>query len=281
MYNEVRHFMPEINQPAGASANAGSAPAAVPPKSGETPVDMTKFVAKEQYDTLMSKFGSMGTEVGELRGFYKEILPLMEKLNENPALAEAIVDGKIDASLTQAIVEGKVTIGDAVVVTEAHDKVKKTMGDDKYAKATPEEIEKLVQEKVDSLMAKKLDETTKKFEAGIAGVEEKREWEKRVTAFIDNTPDFADYAEEIAQWVDEHPDMVAKGVDVDTIYYSVKGRKSTEAAVKAAEEQLGKDAKNIAANAGGGQNQSRTIVSDQATIDSLIAGRIDPNKHGI
>lgn len=268
--------MPEDIKPAvsvqtGSTDNAGSS-------NGETAteIDLEQYVPKTQYEELAQKLGVQGSELGELRKFYNDLLPLLEKLEAQPGVAEAILDGKIDASLAQAVVEGKVTLGEAKQVTKAHEAVKKTMGDD-YNKATPEEIEKLVEAKLETILNKKLEATTKKFEEDISSVEEKREFESKVTNFIENTPDFEEFAEQVSAWLEQHPDQY----DIETAYYTVKGKIATEAYEKAVEEAAGNAAKNVALNAGAGSGQTGGNIEGQSLIDSLVAGRPNPNRLGL
>lgn len=268
----------ELNNTA-ASVDTGSADTSGSGNSGEAgagSIDLDQYVPKSTYEELAQRLGTQGNELGELRKFYNDLLPLLEKLEAQPGVAEAILDGKIDSSLAQAVIEGKVTLGDAKQVSKAHEAVKKTMGDD-YNKATPEEIEKLVEAKLEAILNKKLEETTKKFEGEIQGVESKREFEASITTFIDNTPDFEDFADEIHQWLTDHPEQT----DIETAYYTVKGKIASEAYEKAAEEAAANAAKNIALNAGAGQSPTGGTVEGTSLIDSLVAGRPNPNKFGL
>lgn len=264
----------EIN---AGSANAGSpenliqtdpAKSAIAGESAQAqPAQATtaEVVSKQQYEDLESKLGSQGQELGEYREFFKRIAPVLDKLESSPELVQAILDGKVDSSLAQAALEGKVSIGAAQEVTKAHEEVKKDLGTTGYAKATPEQVEELVNRKLDGVKSELRKE--------ISDVEEMRSFENQTTAFIENTPDFADYAEPIQQWLEDHPDQD----DIKIAYSAVKGEALQRMQAEANTAQAGEAAKEVAANAAGGASQGSTILPDKSVIDSLIAGRSNPN----
>ena len=133
-----------------ASASAGSASGGDngSGNAGEAQVDLDKYVSKSTYEQLESKLGEQGNELGELRKFYQDIAPLLDKLDAAPELVEAITAGKLDGKLAKAVLEGKVRIEDAVQVQKAHDEVKKDMGNKNFEKADPETLSKLVEDKL-------------------------------------------------------------------------------------------------------------------------------------
>lgn len=105
------------------SVNAGSTTDPVTPeevKTGESATDL-----KAQYEELQTKLGSQGQELGEYRQFFQGISPLLDKLDEQPELVQAIIDGKVNSELAKAAAEGKVQIEDAAIVSKAHEEVKK------------------------------------------------------------------------------------------------------------------------------------------------------------
>jgi len=102
------------------SASAGS-PATGSASAG-SPID------QEQYKNLESIVGKQGQELGEYRKFFDEVAPLLEKLDKNPDLVTAIIDGKVDSNLVKAAMEGKITIGEAQVISKANAEVKKDLG---------------------------------------------------------------------------------------------------------------------------------------------------------
>jgi hypothetical protein len=220
---------------------------------------------KAQYEELQTKLGSQGQELGEYRQFFQGISPLLDKLDEQPELVQAIIDGKINSELAKAAIEGKVDLKDAANVSKAHEEVKKSMGTEKYEKADPAEIERQIEEKLAGVK--------KEFSQKLDEVEELRNFEKRVTDFVSSKEDFQDYAEGITQWFKSHPDQD----DIEVAYNVVKGaalesKISSEAAKTAAET-----AKNLAANAAGGSSQGGTYESNQDAADALIAPRANPN----
>lgn len=273
--------MSDVNNSA-VSAGAGSAaddlikvPAA-DANTGQTnnqaSINLADYVPKKDYEELSSRLGTQGNELGEARSFIRDISPLIESLQEMPEFAQAIVEGKIDKNLAQAIIEGKVNIGDATTVAKAHEEVKKDLGKKDYDKATTEEIERLVDSKMATLK-EEIKKVEAKAESKISGVEERRQFEKGVDEFIKSTPDFPEFAEDVTRWLDQHTDQF----DIATAYYAVKGQKVTELARKEQETKAAEAAKELAANAAGGQSKGTQIIQDENLVDQLIGGRHNPN----
>ena len=100
-----------------------------------------------QHKELEGLVGRQGTELGEFRKFFSDIQPLLDNLDKNPEVVQAIMDGKITADLAKAALEGKVTIGDAQIVSQAHEEVKKELGKKGYEGSSAEDVSKLVEEK--------------------------------------------------------------------------------------------------------------------------------------
>lgn len=235
-----------VETKAGSAGNAGS------------PVD------QEQYKNLEKALGTQGQELGELRQFFTDIAPLLEKLDKSPELVQAIVDGKIDTNLTKAILDGKVKIEDAKIVSAANTEVKKELGTKTYNSTDPKDIEKMVEEKV-ALIKQELTGSMKEME-------DARVFEAQLNDFISRTPDFEQYAAEIDKYLDEH-DIT----DIEVAYYAVKGKLSEKEAKKVAEREAGEAAKNVALNAGGGASRITYSGEGENVVDSLIAGRANPN----
>jgi len=229
-------------------------------------------VPKSQYDELEKKLGEQGVELGEARkykDFFEEVAPLMEKLDADPKLVEAIVDGKINSELVKSVIEGEVSNEDAKKVTEAHKEVKKDLGDKKYEKTSPEEIEKLVSEKV----AKGVGEVEKKFSQELDEDRRIREYESDINSFISRTPDFADFADDIQKYVDTHPEIT----DIEAAYDAVKGKRIIESAKQEEEEGIKEKEKDLATNIGGGESHSAGPMKDENLADQLIGGSSNPN----
>lgn len=219
-------------------------------------------VQKENLEKLV---GRQGEELGEYRKFFGDMAPLLEKLDANPELVQAILDGKIDASLAKAVSEGKVSFGDAKAVTEAHNDVKKDLGEKKYEKASAEDIAKLVDDKVAAMRGELL--------GNMKADNDLRAFEATVNEFIANTPDFPKYAKEIDQWLDEH-DVT----DIKIAYYAVKGEMSERDARGLAAKDQAEYEKNLALNAGGGNGRVTYSGEGAASMaDNLIAGRASAN----
>jgi len=251
-----------------------------PPKTKEPsttgkdddPKKVADSVPKTQYEEAEKKLGEQGRELGEFRTFFKEVSPLLDKLQEQPELVEAIMDGKVDASLAQAVLDNKVKIEDAANITKAHDAVKKDLGTKGYKSTSPEDIEKMVSDKVDKV-TKKLEDTKKDFKKDLKTSEERRKFEGTVEDFINKTEDFSEYAASINEWLEGHPDVY----DIETAYYAVKGK--SLAGKKAEEDTIAKAeaAKLVAANAAGGGSQGAQLATDPNVADTLIADSSNPN----
>lgn len=248
-----------------ASASAGSATGdnGGSGGAGAATVDLEKYVPKTQYEQLESKLGEQGNELGELRKFYQDIAPLLDKLDEHPDLVEAITAGKLDGKLAKAVLEGKVRIEEAVQVQKAHDEVKKDMGTKNFEKADPAEIAKQVEEK----LTEKLEATTNELKGSIAEVEETRALERSLDEFIASTKDYPEYAEKILEWFDKHPEQY----DIEVAYSAVKGKTLSEKAAEEDKNRAAEESKSNAANAGGGQGSrtGKTLTAEE-TIGKFI-----------
>lgn len=219
---------------------------------------------KAMYEELEKKFGSQGRELGEYRSFIEGITPLLNKLDASPELVQAIIDGKVDSDLAKAAMEGKISIQDAQVVTQAHAEVKKDLGKKSYDASSPEDIQRMIEEKVNTVRTE--------LEAKVTAQDDMRSFERSVNDFIDRTEDFSTYASEIDAWLDEHDTT-----DIQVAYYAVKGQVSEREAQKQAKEAAAEAAKDIALNAGGGSSNRTFVPQNSGLIDTLIAGRSNPN----
>lgn len=214
----------------------------------------------KSYDELMSRFGQQGQELGEYRQFFQNIAPLLDKLDQAPELVQAIIDGKVDKNIAQAVLENRVDVRDAAVVQEAHDKVKEDLGKKGYEGTSPAEIAKLVEAQVS------------KFQREFEEKADLKSFQEYTQKFIQNTPDFQEYADEVDKWLDSH-DVT----DIEVAYYAVKGKLSEDSAKKQAESASAERAKDILANASGGGQTSQYSSDGSPLVDKLIAGRPNPN----
>lgn len=255
----------------GSVGQTGS-PANVDPAAGAAAGQSTDTGAsqgadyKAQYEELERKMGAMGKENGDYRTFFKSVEPLLTKLDEQPELITAILAGKIDASLAKAAMEGKVTLGDAAVVTAAHEQIKKDLGTKKYEAMAPDQMEKLITEKATKIA----EEIVSK-----RGSEDKslREFEDKTVNFVESTPDFEKYAELVEAWLNDHSDID----DIETAYYAVKGKVLEEAIKAGDEDAIREAAKEMALNVSGGGSVGGALPSNTELVDQLIAGRSNPN----
>jgi hypothetical protein len=219
---------------------------------------------KAQYEELESKMGPMGQELGDYRKFFEGVAPLLDKLDQSPQLVQAIMEGRIDADLAKAALEGKISIAEAAVVTQASEEVKKELGKKALASTSTDDINRLIEEKAATIR--------QDLEAKMKEDKDERDFEAKVNDFISNTPDFEDYAKDINEWLDKH-DVT----DIQVAYYAVKGELSEREARKKAQEAEGEGQKGLAANAAGGGSLGTTIVGGEDLVDTLIAGRSNPN----
>jgi len=217
---------------------------------------------EKQYKELEQKFGQQGQELGEYRQFFQSVSPLLDKLDKDPELVQAILDGKIDNDLVKAVVDGRVNVEDAQVVTEAKKQAEEAAGGEK-------EFKGLSSEDAEKLIEKKVQEVRREIEQNA----ELQSFEAKTAKFIDETQDFAEYAEEIDKWLDSHD--VA---DIEVAYYAVKGQMSAAEAAKKAEEADAEKAKEIALNASGGGITSQYAEDGTPLVDKLISGQPNPNK---
>lgn len=237
-------------------------------KAGETkPTEET--VPKSQYEELETKLGTQGKELGEFRAFFDDITPVLEALQNDPDLTKAIVDGKISSDLLKSLEEGKITKPQAEEITKAHEDVKKELGTEGYKSASKEEVESLVSTRLQE-KSKEIDENVSKK---ISEAEEKRDFQDYITEFINNTPDFPEFSDDIRKWFDEHPDQT----DIKVAYDAVSGVATRERYKKEEEARLAEAAKDIASNAGGGSGQQTGKISDDALVDKLIGRISNPN----
>lgn len=231
-------------------------------KEGDS--DGASSISEKQYKELEKKLGSQGEELGKYRKLFEDTAPILEKLNDDPDLAKAILDGKIDSSLVKDVVEGKTSQKDAEAVSQANKEVKKEVGEEAYEKMNSSEIEKLIE--------KKVNEAEEKFSKELDEKERMQEYQKSISDFIAKTPDFAEYADEIDKFVEQ------TGVtDIKVAYDAVKGKALQKKYEEDEEDKKAELAKQVASNASGGSSQSSGKISSSDKFDELIGKRKDPN----
>ena len=235
-------------------------------KGGKTPLE-------KSYAELEKRLGTQGKELGDFKSFFKEISPLLDKLDAQPELVQAIIDGKIDGSLAKAAIEGKISIEDAETVTKAHEEVKKEVGEKEYEKLKPEELEQKITKKISADVKKLGEEISKKVKKTSDEAEEMRDYKASVSKFITETEDFPVYAKKIDKWIKDHPNQHA----IKIAYDVVKGQSLQEKAKEDSEVAKGEAAKSIAANAAGGGSQGTTVTDDKDIVDQLIGNTSNPN----
>jgi uncharacterized membrane-anchored protein YjiN (DUF445 family) len=164
--------------------------------------------------------------------------------------------------LVQAILEGKVGVKEAADVQKATDAVAGDVGKDAFNSMKPEEIQKLVEEKLNETVSK-LSETISK---DVASIKERQDLEsalREAAAFVEKTPDFDTYAEEVAKYMDEHPNS-SEGVE--DVYYRIKGKALTQ---KAIEDQKKAETESLKDSTPGSTQSSRTA---EVPEDKFVEG---------
>ena len=236
-------------------------------------VDLEKYVPKDQFSEAEKLIGTQGEELGRLRKletFVDEISPVLDKLDDK--MIDAIISGKFDSNLAESVLSGKVKIEDATIVAKANEEVKKEVGKEEYKGLSTEEIEKLITAKVNETVGLK----SKDIDAKLTNAEKKREekeFKEDASTFVANTPDYAEHADAINKWLDEHENQY----DIRVAYDVVKGKVLGELSKAEAEKQQAEEAKNLAANAAGGGSQGGSFSAGQSTIDDLVGDSSDPN----
>jgi hypothetical protein len=164
--------------------------------------------------------------------------------------------------------EGKISIEDAKIVNKAAIEVKKELGATAFQGASPDEINKLVEDKAIELKSE--------FQKELKERDELSAFESSVNEFIGRTSDFSKYASEIDKWLDEHNDVT----DISVAYYAVKGELSVKEARKQADIDKAEAEKLGALNMGGGNSMGTRIQGNNNVIDSLISSKSNPNIFG-
>lgn len=246
------------------SGNPGSPTVPAPNQSGasagQTAATGGAVDNSKSYDELAARFGAQGQELGEYRQFFQNIAPLLDKLDQSPEMVQAIVDGKFSKEIAKAVLEGRVDVRDAAVVQQAHEQVREKLGEKAYDAATPEAIEKLVENQVN------------KFRREFEEKSDLQTFQEYTQKFIENTPDFQEHADAIDKWLDTH-DVT----DIEVAYYAVKGQMSEAAAKKAAGASAAERAKEVLANASGGGQSAQYSAEGRSIADKLISGRPNLN----
>jgi len=268
---------PDANNSGAGEPKEGAAQSNEQSDGGEkTPVIDPKEYEdiKTQREELEKKLGEQGSELGDLRTFIRNIEPVLDNLEKQPELLQALVDGKIDPQVAKSVLEGKLDADDAQKVTEAHDKVKKDMGDEKYEKADPKEVEAKVRGELSEEFDKKITSVKEELQKTLNDSNQLRDFKQDVDNFIENTKDFEDYAEGIAKWLEENPDQD----DIKIAYKTVKADAILEKQKTDDDTKKAEAAKDVAANAAGGVSQNAAVIDDKDVIDNLVSGNPTPNQ---
>jgi len=196
-----------------------------------------------------------------LEKFFEDITPVLKELEKNPEIVEAIVSGKLTPDFAKAAMEGTLTVKEAEAATAAVAAVTEEVGQAAVNAMTPDDLTKLVEEKMNS------------FKKEFTEKEEQKEFEAYTNKFIAETSDFSQHADAIAAWLEEHKDIT----DVRVAYFAVKGEMSVKEARDAASKDAAEAAKNVILNASGGGVTAQFTPDGTPVIDRLIASKSNPN----
>lgn len=206
-------------------------------------------------------FESVLKERDELKRFFNDATPLFEKMNASPDLVQAVLADKINDQIAKAALSGNLSVKEAETATAAVAAVEQQLGAKAFNSASPDEISRLVEERIAALESK------------LTEKDDMRQFESYTNQFISETPDFTKYSAQIATWLDEH-DVT----DIKVAYYAVKGELSEKQAKEAADADASNTAKDFMLTQGGGSISANAIVGGQPFIDSLIANRTNANR---
>lgn len=193
--------------------------------------------------------------------FFQDLSPLLTELDKNPELVKAIVENKLTPEFAKAALEGKLSVAEAQAAQTAVQEVKTEVGTKAFENMTPDKLAELVDEKMSS------------FEKKMEEKQGDKEFQAYTSEFIKTTSDFEKYADPVAKWLEEHPEIT----DVKVAYYAVKGELSEKEAKDAVNKDAADQAKNIILNAQGGGVTSNFAPDGTPMIDRLIASRSNPN----
>ena len=76
----------------------------------EVEVNLDEYIPKTQYEEAEKKIEEQGKELGDYKEFFNDINPLLEKLQEQPELVQAILDDKLTPELVEAVLAGKIKV---------------------------------------------------------------------------------------------------------------------------------------------------------------------------
>jgi len=214
------------------------------------------------------KISELGDNKARNEEWFKDNKNWLDPIVANPEIAEALRTGKLDGDLAKGILEGKVTLEEAKAVTKATEDVKKEVGTEKFEGMSAEAASKLVEAEV----AKQFISLQKDVDSRFSKQALEDSAVKENSNFIADTPDFADYADDVNQWLDKHSDVWK----LEDAYHAVKGRRMTDTEAKKRAEEVAEEKKRLASNAGGGTSEAGAIANN-SMIDAIFSGNDDAN----
>ena len=227
-----------------------------------------KEEAKKQIDNLEKKLGEQGQELGKYRNFFQDVQPLLKKLDGQPDLVQAILDGDIDADVAQKVADGDISLDQGKAESTNNAQNDNNNGDENQTSTqslSPEQVEKIVEDRTSQVRQEVEEKLTK--------AERERQFEREIQDFMEQTPDFDKYANDIANFLNEHEEIE----NIEVAYNAVKGMKLEEERQEQAKQGKKQAAKDRAMNATGGRSQGKKAVKDSNMLDDLIAPTSNPN----
>lgn len=237
-------------------------------KEGKDEKKEEETVLASRYKEAEKKITELGESNAEKEKWFKDNKDWLDPVVASPEIVEALRTGKLTGDLAKGIVEGKVSLENAVAVTEATEKVKDEVGGKKFEGMSKEEASKLVEAEVAKTLSSLREEVDSKFSK--KALEDSAVLEN--SDFIGNTPDYADFADDIITWMEDHTNVWK----LEDAYHAVKGMRITKVEADKRAEEEAEEKKRLASNAGGGGSEAGNIESNDA-IDKIFNGNIDAN----
>lgn len=206
--------------------------------------------------------GQAPESLEQYQQFFKDIAPILEKLDSSDVLVQALLDGKISDEFAQAALDGKLSVGEATAVSAAVEAVRADVGSKNVDEMDADKLASLIDSKIES------------FKQDLTQKQSDERFEEYTNHFISTTSDWEKFSDPIATWLKDHPTIT----DIKVAYYAVKGELSEKGAKEAADADAASSMKDFLLNASGGGVTARFAQDGSNLVDHLIAGRTNPNQ---
>lgn len=220
--------------------------------------------AQKKIEELQEEMTQQGEKLGKYQEIFQDVQPLLNKLDGQPELVDAILNGDIDADIAQKVADGEITPEQAQAEQDHKDANQSNEGDNTQ-ELSIDKLEQMVEEKTGAVK----EEVEKKLQEQ----KRKRQFEKEIEQFMESTPDFDKYADDIAAFLNEHEEIE----NIEVAYNAVKGQRLEQEQKEQSEQDKKQEAKRRAMNAAGGRSQGGQPIQDSDALDDLIAPSSNPN----